>query len=507
MGLLLAVALYGFLYSCAGGGGSAKMRKFDVPPGVDSTVARQADSVKIFLFAEPKTEKEINKLKEKARERFQRSDSLWARIAERTAISQLDSNEAQKHVGKGKEALKEIASHNDKGQAKRLDPETNKKIARLLDEAIAAFEKAILLNPYDLDAKSWLARVYRVKADRLQNEKDYENAARVLEDFVKIDKSQHDAYYRLGQNYFRIRAWKAAYDSFIEAENVLKQTAFVKVENPGATMRELEDAPVDTSDLFFYRYYQGVTQARLYHAEKSLAILATAETLASNAEQAKSVTDFIDWINWDDGNIRASEIRDSLVVLQNREQFSGAASGFLRLVKFLKTQRAQDEIEWRASVIEYEKLNKKDNAVERLQKLAARSGKAGNGAVADSSYQKYFEHYATMCYNLGAENGAARKWQTAYSYFLQATKIPWKGRAKSHIEIAKIVQNKPDMVIEHALEAQKDESSLSFEERKQLYQLLSLAYLKKGKSEEARKTRKQWLELQKENHRNASSQI
>ncbi|MCA9742945.1 MAG: hypothetical protein H6695_12665 [Deferribacteres bacterium] len=506
---LLSAAMCCLAMLACGGGQVSTKRVLDdnyrVQPGVDSTVAREADSLQVFLFVDAKKEKKIAELKAKAQERLQRSDSLWAKISLKNGISTSDSLTASSYTESGKSALNAILGDANSENSKKINSEAYKKIGIYLDEAAASFEQAILINPNDLEARGWLARVYGLKAERFENEQDYSKAAQELENLLQLEKSKHEIYFQLAENYFRMKAWKPAYDIFVDAERVLKETAFLNVNDPEATMAELKNAPVDTSVLFIYRYYQGIAQSRLYHADNALEILQTALALAPTDQERASVESYLDWINWDNGNIRGSEIRDSLLVLQNEEQFASAENGFKRLVKSLKTQKARDEIEWRAAVLAYEKLGQKDDAVKSLHELIDRTETLEDGLPVDTSYQRYFEDYSIMCYNLGLEYASKRNWQDAYAYFLQASQINWKGQAKCNVEIAKIVQNNPDLVIKHLLQAQEKEQTLSLLEKQQLYQLLSVAYLKKGMIDEAREIRKKLLNLQKESRINDSA--
>lgn len=500
--------LFVFIAAC----GSSKLNSkrvldddYKIPPGVDSTVARAADSLQVFLFVDAEKERKVEQLKSKAQERLQRSDSLWAKINQKNDVSTHDSIAASGYFNEGKRSLDEMSNKyaaSNNGEAKADD---YKKIGLYLDEAASAFEKAILLNPYDADARSWLARVYSLKADRFESEKDYEKAASELENLLQLEKSKHEIYYRLAENYYKINSWQPAYNIFVEAERVLKETSFMRIEDPEATLEDLNNAPVDTSILFYYRYYQGITQARLYNSDNANKILRSAEKLTQTEKDREAVVSYIDWINWDNGNIRGSEIRDSLLVLQNKGDYREATRGFLKLTKTLKTQKARDEIEWRAAVLEYQKIGNKDIAVERLHVLINRTRKRPGGQPADTSYQRYFEDYATMCYNLGLEYAQSRNWQEAYAYFLQASQINWKGQAKSNVEIAKIVQNNPDLVIQHCKLAQENEYTLSKIEKQQLYQLLSVAYLKKGMTDLAKEARHKLLIFKREDIDNGSS--
>lgn len=491
--LFFLLSAYLFIGACAGNK-SNRFDNFKMYAGIDSTVAREADSLALTLFVKPKDEQESESLKQRGRSRVEESDSLWKLIEIRRAANQSDSAAALSAFNDGAKVLKTYAEL-EKQAALQIDTlKTAEKIDKLLISAIKSFQKALYLNPFDVDTHSWLAHVYALRASRFEEKKDYEKATYVLEELIRLDKGNHSVYARLAENYYAIQAWKASYDVFCEAERVLLETRFLNIDKPGATMEELAQAKIDSSLLFSYVFYQGVTQSKLYNADSSLAILHRAMRLAPDETNRKSVQSYIDWINWDNGNIRASERRDELLGLQAGQKFKEAADGFWKLAKKLRTDRARDEIEWRASVLTYQQVGDKEKGVAGLQQLIQRYQKGDTLAVAqDSTYARYFDDYAIMCHNLGLEKVNEKNWQAAYAYFLQATKVQWRGSAKSHLEIAKIVQNNPDLVLKHCTLAQENEETLDPQEHGQLYSLLSVAYLKLGKNKKAMEARYQGL--------------
>jgi len=488
-----------FLSFCAiiacGSGARLSNGSFNVPPGIDSIVAKEADSLKGFFFVTPKTEKEIEKLKRKAHKRLRRSDSLWIKVQDIIKVSTADSISSSLQIKDGTSSLKKIAALTAKIGKNAAVRDDLQKIPRLLDEAIVSFEKAIRLNPFDTKLRRTLARVYALKAERLEDNSQFKNAAQTLENVLKLDKSDHSVYHKLAVNYFKMGYWQPALETFSMAEDVLRKTAFLHVSNPDSLKNNI--APVDSLNLFIYKYYQGLTLQRLYNAPEALKVLAAAKLVAQIPDRKELIDIEVAWINWDAGNIRASEIRDSLLTLQKEEKYEDAVKGFLRLSSFARTQHARDEARWRAAVLQYQQLGEKKEAIARLQELIQHA-KDSTGLPVDSTYQKYFEDYATMCFNLGLEYSKDKDWQKAFTYFLQASKLQWKGQAKSHIGIAKIVQNNPALVIQHCLKAKTQENSLAPLEREQLYQLLSVAYLKKGETGSAKDARLNWLNLRKE---------
>ncbi len=494
--IIVSLFTLALLWACAGSHSNGPHGHYKIQAGIDSVVARVADSLAAELFIEPRAEQESEVLKQRGRSRVAESDSLWQLIEMRRAAQEKDSLAAIEAFNTGAKVIASYAKLQKQANAQIDTVKIAEKIDKLLVNAIRSFKKALYYNPFDTETHSWLAHVYTLRASRFEKKKDFKNATYVLEELIRLDKGNHSVYARLAENYFSIKAWKAAYDVFREAERVLKETGFLNIDRPGATLHELAEAAIDSARLFNYVFYQGVTQAKLYNADSSLAILHRALELAPDKSNRESVKSYIDWINWDDGNINGSEKRDELLAKQAAGKFKDAASGFWKLAKKLRTAGARDEIEWRASVLTYQRVGDKERGVKGLHELIQRFQQRDSTGVAhDSTYARYFDDYAIMCHNLGLEKVQEKDWQSAYAYFLQATKVQWRGSAKSHLEIAKIVQNNPELVLKHCKLAQKNESTLDIREHDQLYSLLSIAYLKIGKNKEAMQARHQGLKL------------
>ncbi|KAA3616497.1 MAG: hypothetical protein DWQ05_12265 [Calditrichaeota bacterium] len=493
--LIFLIGIIAF-WACAGGSSVKRNNKYKVHAGIDSVIAREADSLASILFIKPKAEQESEVLKQRGRSRVAEGDSLWQLIELRRAANKRDSLAAIEAFNNGAKIIKSYAELQKMSAMHVDETKVSERIDKLLIDAIKNFQKALYFNPFDSETHSWLAHVYTSRASRFEEKKDFEKATYVLEELIRLDKGNHSIYARLAENYYAIEAWKAAYDVFCEAERVLTETGFLNIDKPGAALEDLSQAAIDSSRLFNYVFYQGVTQSKLYNADSSLAILDRAMRLAPDESNQKSVQSYIDWINWDDGNIHGSERRDELLAMQAQGNYKESASGFWKLAKKLRTERARDEIEWRASVLTYQRVGDKEKGVKGLHELIDRYQKrnAYKGAL-DSTYARYFDDYAIMCHNLGLEEVQDRDWQAAYAYFLQATTVQWRGSAKSHLEIAKIVQNNPELVLKHCKLAQKNENTLDIREHDQLYSLLSIAYLKLGKNKDAMHARYQRLKF------------
>lgn len=467
-----------------------------VPAGVDTTVAREADSLSKALALDPQKELESKRLRQEARAFVLASDSLWSLVQAKRSVSQADSLDAIRQFNQAARYLREIAEI--RRSQKEAEPEAaiERSVLEKLQSARSFLEKAVALNPFDLEARSWLARVYQSLASRFADSDDQERAIEVLVNLVRLEKGEHSLYRRLGEAYFSMGLWEEAFKSFVEAEHVLRETAYEAVQDGPATMQALRSAPVDTATLFYYVYYQAVAQTKLRRADEAVSRFQFARELARKPADRQSVEAYIDWINWDDGNIAASEKRDSLLQLAADGRYAEAVRGLNALTSNLTTRAARDEIEWRAAVLEYQMLDKKSEAVARLQSIVSRKMAGDHAEATDSTDQRYFESYGTMCHNLGLEHLAKNR-QAAFAYFLQSVRIPWSGRAKSYLEVAKLSQNSPESVVDNCLAALRWETMLDQEERAQAYRLLTTAYKRLGHFDKAREYYAKWLETKR----------
>ena len=396
------------------------------------------------------------------------------------SVSPVDSLAAIEEFNKGAEKLKQaVAKQRSGADEKKIKAEMH----TLLEEARLSFEKAVVLNPFDLEAKSWLATVYKLLAVRLGELKNHEKSIKVLENLVHLERGEHTLFARLGENYWQTKDWRSSYRNFVQAEKVLTGISFI--------------AKPDTGTLFLYVYYQGDNQAKMYDADSALFHFSRAISFAPNDEQIEKVQSYISWINWDDGNIAASERKDEILQFERNKQYKKAAKEYEKLIQQLKTQRAENEIHWRLSLIEFEYLEKEEDGIDRLSSVIKQIDVDEKGVPTDSTNQRYIESFGVMCHNLGLANEQKNR-KVALAYFLQSISIPWENRSKSLLELAKLSKNDPDRVIEYCNDSLAPSSHLSREETIQVYQLLVEAYKRKGMFEKARQAYQRAVELKKE---------
>ena len=460
-----------------------------IPAGVDSASAFYASALADESFVSFALEERAREHAAAARALVSASDTLWTylTVAADTAqdLSVEEETAAIRAFNRGAEALAEYAQIS---QAEDISEEILRSMqADLLDEAQAGFEEAIQIDPYDEDTRFRLAQVYSLQADRLGRAEAYEEAITILERLVRLRPDQHGLFAALANNYYAVEEWTAAAEAYSQAAEVHLESVELALE-PG----------VEPDSSLLFQYAMAEADAYVYgrRADPALAAYDKAEQVATTEEDSAFVAEEIEWVRWDDGNIANSFARDSLVQLVDTGAYEEARQGFTDLRSSVETQDARDWTDWRLALVEYE-VGDRDTAADRLQALVERTEREDNGAPADESYQRYFDAYGTICYNLGLEYlGERRDNRTALKYFEQSTRVPWNGQARAALEAAQILRNNVRQAVEYAEMAAEKEDQLSAEDRQVLFRTLVDYHRRMGNREEAAHYAERYRSLQ-----------
>lgn len=485
-----------------------RKRELFIPAGVDSLVAALSDSMVDSLFVSIDRQTEAKVFAEQGKKKMDRSDSLWnlinAKMDTSRNISKEDKEKAIEAYNKGAKKIQEIVEINSDPTDSLNREIVSSQILELLLEAQKAFETSLQLNPFDSETKTWIAWVYESVANRFKETKKYEDAVITLKSLIQVNKSEPDLYFRLGINYFFLKKWPEAYENFKKAEEMLLKTAFFDMDSfPSDSVKfvkKMNSVQVDTTQLFNIIYFQADTEAKMYKAQVALSSLERALRIAPSQKEIDEIMDYIKWINWDDGNIYASEMNDFYSNLYMKGKYEEAAKGFKKLLKKLKTQRAKDQVNWTIATLEFQHLNQKEAGIERLMKTIKRTRKDQKGAPIDTTYRRYFSDYGIMCHNMGIEH-LNKNPKIAYTYFQQAVTIDSPIRGKSYLELAKLSRNNPLETIEKCHIALKPLNNLSVDDQIQAYQLLVEGYKKQGKIEKAKEFFMKWKLLEQKRER------
>jgi len=497
--LLFSGVLVGILLNGCGTT-SGKRPPVIFPPGVDSLVAIRSDSLIDSLFVGPKSQLKAQDLTGQGKVKVDRSDSLWNLIeAKRDSQKAIPADTQKRSADSRQEGTQKIKSAISKFQNMPADSVNRQiiqtEIYKLLEEAQRLFEQALVDNPFDEETKTWLAKVYQLMATRFQETKKYERGIDVLKGLIRMNRGEPVLYFKLGTNYYFLKRWAEAYQNFKQAEKVLLAVTPLEIRDIPADssglIQKMKSVPVDTGKLFNYIFFQADTKAKLYEADTALALLQRAYNIASSEKEKKDILAYVNWIKWDDGNIRASELKDLYQGMELKENYEAAAEGYRQLLKVLKTERTKSQINWSISLLEFMHLNQHEKGIERLSQVIRNTEKDSLGAPKDSTYKQYFKDYGAMCYNMGVKH-VSNMPRVAFMYFMQAVTIDCPIRGKSYLELAKLSVNNPQKVIEMCHQALVFASQLSTNEKIQAYRLLVEGYKRKGEIEKAKEYFVKW---------------
>lgn len=463
-----------------------------IPAGVDSVTAAEAEQIAEQSFVSFEQEQRAEQLRLDAQAYQASSDSVWYYLTmqnrDEYLVTEQDSIESIRTYNRGAEFYLEMVDMN--ASSNLPQQELLRRQQNLLDQSISALEESISLNPFDAQTRQLLARMYSIKANRLQNEQEHQRAIDVLEKLVRVEKGEPILYEALADNYMAVRNYPLAAENFQKARNTLNEIATFS----DFYLENGHISPRDSMDLFLYAYYEGEAFTNYLKAPEALNAFDEALSLAPTEEDRKFAESEIEFINWDDGNIRASFARDSLVNLVQNDQLAEAESGFIGLKSSLISQNATDEIDWRLAVVEFE-LGKEERSADRLMSLFERSPKNEDGMPADSTYIQYFNDYGSICLNIGLRHLRERDRTTALKYFRQSAQIKGQNRARANLQIADLLQNNIAEAIRHAEQAEDDVNLLNETDQKNLYNLLTDLHRRNGNMARARQYRQLWSEL------------
>lgn len=444
-----------------------------IPAGVDSLLAVKADSLADMLFVDHRQKVKATHYYLLSKKYFDKSDSLW-RLYQNFRDSSLvmtteDTNFAVKYYQNCRYFLK-LKSKKSQQQILPGIKEVKKISITLCRGAKSYADSANLANPFDLSNRANGIQISMMLGKLSSKKRYYADAINKLKDFLTFEKSQHEIYRFLGECYYALSDWENAFQNFQQAQKVFERTI---------ALQNLDSQPAyfDSTIFVYYLYQQGDSKAKLYDDKNALRLLEQALLFSYSPQKKEQIQNYIDWINWDAGNIRAVERRDQIYTFYQQEKYKKANKEFKKLLKILKTQSNKDLINWRIATIDFEILNKKNDGIERMFHVISSLN------LADSVY---LNDYGAMCYSLGLDYLKKKEYKIAYAYFNQAAKVDWEKRGASYLQLAQLSQSDPAETIQKCRQALVYEDRLSLELLNQTYRLLADAYKRNGDFELAR---------------------
>jgi len=497
IGILLSI----FVASCAVQKQVVKEEKIvtvTIPPGVDTSTTILADSIFSQVAVDDEDANKAIEYFNEAQSIEDLADSLWIESQHGllnghdslVALQQL--SRAEKYLQRNPDSYKQTKKMMKK--LGRLSSEVLSNVSKnLMLQAVSFFENAIRHHRFNIVYRQGYSRFLQKMAERLRNKNYLTRAAEELERVVFVIKESYQLYYDLGEIYFQQKNWNNAFKNYEQAKNALKKSAIFSIPNPEIYFDRIHEVPVDTNRLVGYLNQQAICKTSLYEAQPALALYREAKDITPNRELKNLFEEKIKWILWDDGNIRASEMKDKGDTLRLlNKKYLAAKNVYLELLPNLWTKRTKDEINWRIAQIDFQHLGNKAEGVQRMFYVIKNSAVDSlTGAPLDSNYVRYFDDYGRMCFNLGNEFFEKDK-LIAYIYFQQATATNYKEQGKAFLRIAQISQFDPHESINLCKKTMDYLNELADAEKIILYEILYRAYRKLGDFENAKHWHKKY---------------
>jgi len=400
-------------------------------------------------------------------------------------ITQADSEKALKdYFVHGAKIFRDVTNiYNKIGKGRLSLEQEASNLISLLEQVKEYFEEGLRINPFDNYIRTGITATYSRLEQLYAYKKEPVKRLQILKNLLCIKKEQKDRLYfynHIGTIYRSFEIWEQARDNF----QLAVETIF-----------EGDESSIDTTKLFENIYLRGEAQLKLYQDEPALTSFTYARMIAPNENTYNSLTSLIDFINWDNGNIRASEKYRDARNLYSKRKFDEAESVYLDLLKIIKTEKARNQAQLDLARTQFNYLNKKEEAIERLWKVVNKySLDPMTGVPIDSTKKNLWEIYSQMCLQMGIHYFNIDK-RSSFAYFLKSSQIESNACGKAFLNLAIMSIYNPLVCLDFCTHALEFQEQLNTEEKKLLYDTLYKSYLKQGDFEEALRWYKKYHEI------------
>ena len=390
-------------------------------------------------------------------------------------ITKEDSERAIKeHIVPGATICRKAGEINDKmnkGQTNIEQEASN--LINLFEQAKDYFEEGMRLNPFDKYTPPWLISTYSQLEKLYAYKKEPTKRLQLLKNLLYLQNDPKTRLYlfnNIGMIYRQFGQYTQARDYFQFAVDAIFES---------------NDAQIDTTNLFQNIYLRGEMQLKLYEDEPALTSFIHARMIAPNQDIFNSITGLIDYINWDGGNIRASEKYNEAITLYNEKKYDEAEIAYLELLGIVQTEKATNQIQLYLAKMQFYQLNKQDDAIDRLWNVVNKyTLNSDTGIPSDSTYKNLWENYAKLCLDMGLNNYFKDK-RSSFTYFLKSSQIESPSRGKAFLNLAMASACNPQICLSYCVRTLDYQERLNKEDKKLLYQTFYQAYLKQGNFEQA----------------------
>ncbi len=462
VGLLLAYSCSGRMNGISPSPVSSEKKVFQIPAGVDSSVALAAMRKAERLFVDISRESYADTLFKTADDYLKITQDLYRGLDARKQALE-EKRQQLRDLLKKKEAEGTQSLQDQRQQQKTLDQIQEDSLTVVivtslfdyyLDFCDQILHQGIELNPFDLRGWQYLGVCGWNRSVIFSDTIGYHQALQALLRILDFDRGIASIYKEIGKNYCRLKKWDRAYEFLSKAHKIYLITA--AFDNPTATLPEqyakLKLPPhIDPKLYYDLLFYKGQAEMWNYMADSALATFSLAQALAPTKDDADVINDYVqNWIKWDNGNIYAAEQRYIIEDSLRRGNFAWAKSAYLRLIPQLRTPRARHFITWRLARTEYDFLEQKQAAADRLYHLVMEADTSkGQASIyrppADSLYKLYFKNAGEILYALGQEYMRQGIRDEARVCFAKDTTFEWAGRIKALLPLAQLVEVPVDL--------------------------------------------------------------
>ena len=407
------------------------------------------------------------------------SDSLWKMwndiVDSQFVVPRVDSISALRKLAYGSQKAQSIikSMNNDLSKVdNKIDiNRVTLKYLIELEKVRIDLEDSIKLNPYDHRAQKYLIWIYQKLAELHASQENYKRSTKMLENLAYLVKNDSQLHFNLGENYIWLKKWTKARENLQKSINIILDTDW---------------ETINTDELFFHYSLRAEAEINLKLVPEALLTLHYAKLIAPSVEYEHKIEKQINWIKWDNGNIENSKRYDDLkMMFIDCQDFQKLKVDFLNLMDNLTTTSAKNEILWQISKLEFQYLDKKLPAIDRLFSVIKHIELDSTGAAVKIEFQKYLNDYGLMCYYIGVSHIQSNDYKLAYIYFYQSISCNWNGIGKSHLQLAHLTSINNDETIEFCNRALKYKKSLSLSEINQIFTLLFESYKSKGDFDKA----------------------
>lgn len=461
--------------------GKMHTQTLTIPPGLDSTTVARSNEIANQNFVSTPREKKADELAQLGKKELEQVDEFWTLleqdIKQNPSLTREQKEQFDREASLGAEYLKRF-----KGTPGNGTNETKAKQALdFCQQAKLHLENAVKINPFDKNARALLAISYYNLQHLFGLDKNYENAIQILERLTRIEKGEHELFRLLGENYLAQKNYEKALQNLQKGQTILLKTSFA--------------APPDTSILFYYMYAQGDVYARKFDAVSAIRALQVADKFARAEQEKIDVKNYLKWINWDGGNIRASEAWDKILNLEAAKDFEKTARACEQLIPILKTSRAKFNVFHKLAVIEFEILGRKAQAIERMRQMYETLAE-GDFKTRKEELQPFLNSYGAMLFRLGVDARDKQEKKLALAYFNKASSFDWDQVPKAYMELVTLLWNDPEQAIKYGKLALAKGNALAPQESTELLSLMVRAHKSAGLYDDARIFFEKWKQQQ-----------